>query len=174
VGDPLDSVDRVPRTLLVLRHGHAKRLPPTGGGDFERPLRPKGRRAITALQPVVALLDPDLVLSSPSARTRETVDGLALASDVDYLDPLYGADADELIDALREVSSHDEDPQTVLLVGHNPGVAQLVLELTGGEQLRGFPPAALAVLDVDVDDWWTVSPGCARLRSLHLPDDVHD
>ena len=38
-------------------------------------------------------------------------------------------------------------PNTVLLVGHNPGVHQLVLELTGGEQLPGFPPSALAVLD---------------------------
>ena len=42
-------------------------------------------------------------------------------------------------------------PATVLLVGHNPGVHQLVLELTGGEQLPGFPPSALAVLTLDVD-----------------------
>ncbi len=131
-----------------------------------------------ALRSVVGSLRPDLVLSSPSARTRETVQLLELSVEVDYADPLYGADADELIDALRELDADEADDggeaTTVLLVGHNPGVAQLVLELTNGEQLPGFPPAALAVLDLDVDDWWGVAPGCGHLRSLHLPEDPRE
>ena len=61
-------------------------------------------------------------------------------------------------------------PQTVLLVGHNPGVHQLVLELTDGDQLPGFPPSALAVLALDVDEWSEAETGVGRLTALHLPD----
>ncbi len=129
---------------------------------------------LAALAPKVRAYDPDLVLSSPSRRTRETVDRLELAAPVDYLDPLYGAEADELLDAVRELGARDEPPVTVLLVGHNPGVHQLVVELTGGERLPTFPPSALAVLRLDVADWWQADPACARLEALHLPDDPRD
>jgi phosphohistidine phosphatase len=169
-----DTVVGVPLQLLVLRHGHAEHEPPAGGDDTERPLRAKGRRSVEALAPKVRGLGPDLVLSSPSRRTRETVERLLLAAPVDYLELLYAADADELLDAVRELSARDGDLQTVLLVGHNPGVHQLVLELTGGEQLPGFPPSALAVLALDVDDWWQVDSGTGRLVALHLPEDPRD
>ena len=161
--------------LLILRHGHAEQqLPASGEGDVERPLRSKGRRLVTTLSPVVQSAGLDLVLSSPSRRTRQTVDALLLTAPVEWLEPLYGADADELLDAVRELSAREEPPESVLLVGHNPGVHQLVLELTGGEQLPGFPPASLAWLDLDIDEWWQASTGSGRLRSLHLPEDPHD
>ena len=135
----VDTLPGVPLQLLVLRHGHAQHEPPPGGDDFARPLRPRGRRALGELAPTVQALDPGLVLSSPSRRTRETVECLELSAPVDYQEPLYAGDADELLDAVRELSARDHPPDTVLLVGHNPGVHQLVLELTGGEQLPGFP-----------------------------------
>ena len=123
---------------------------------------------------MVQALAPGLVLSSPSARTRESVECLALVAPVEYRDPLYAADADELLDAVRELSALDDPPDTVLLVGHNPGVHQLVLELTGGEQLPGFPPSALAVLALDIDDWSAADTGVARLTALHLPEGPKD
>jgi phosphohistidine phosphatase len=129
---------------------------------------------VTALAPVVQAAGPDLVISSPALRTRQTVAALLLAAPVDYLDPLYAADADELLDAVRELSNRDDEPESVLLVGHNPGVHQLVLELTGGEQLPGYPPATLAALDLDIDDWWQAGTGTGRLVSLHLPEDPRD
>jgi phosphohistidine phosphatase len=165
---------RVPLQLLVLRHGHAEQDPPAGGRDFDRTLRAKGRRMLAALAPKVRALDPDLVLSSPSRRTRETVEQLQISARVDYLEPLYEADADELLEAVREASGDDEPYETVLLVGHNPGVHQLVLELTGGQQIPGFPPSALAVITLDVDEWWQASTGSGRLTALHLPDDGQD
>lgn len=161
----------MPLQLLVLRHGHAEHEPPSaGGGDFARPLRPKGIRLVGALAPRVRGLSPDLVLSSPSTRTRETVERLDLSAPVEYLEPLYAADADELLDAVRELSTRPTPPQTVLLVGHNPGVHQLVLELTDGDQLPGFPPSALAVLALDIDQWSDAETGVGRLTALHLPD----
>ena len=170
-----DTVNRVPLQLFVLRHGHAEHEPPAaGGGDIARPLRAKGIRLVGELAPTVRLLNPDLVLSSPSLRTRETVECLHLAAPVAYLEPLYAADADELLDAVRELSAREIPPQRVLLVGHNPGVHQLILELTGGEQLPGFPPSALAVLALDVDDWSQADTGAGRLTALHLPGDPRD
>ncbi len=164
----------MPLQLLVLRHGHAEHEPLPGGDDFSRPLRRRGRRTLTALAPAVQALAPDLVLSSPSRRTRETVECLNLTAPVDYLDSLYAADVDDLLAAVRELAARDEPPAVVVLVGHNPGVHQLVLELTGGEQLPDFPPSALAVLALDVDDWFAVDTGAARLAALHLPSDRKD
>jgi phosphohistidine phosphatase len=164
----------VPLQLLVLRHGHAEQEPPPGGRDFDRSLRGKGRRTLAALAPKVRALDPDLILSSPSQRTRETVEHLQISARVDYLEPLYEADADELLDAVREASGNGESYETVLLVGHNPGVHQLVLELTGGQQLPGFPPSALAVIELDIDEWWQAATGSGRLTALHLPEDGQD
>jgi phosphohistidine phosphatase len=129
---------------------------------------------LEAVGPKVRALEPDLVLSSPSRRTRETVEQLQISARVEYLEPLYEADADELLEAVREASSDDEPYETVLLVGHNPGVHQLVLELTGGQQIPGFPPCALAVITLDVDEWWQASSGSGRLTSLHLPEDGQD
>lgn len=161
----------MPLQLLVLRHGHAEHAPPPSGGDLARPLRPKGRRLVTALGPTIRALHPDLVLSSPSRRTRETVEQLELSAPVDYLEALYFGDGDELLDAVRELSTRDEPPTTVLLVGHNPGVHQIVLELTGGNQLPGFPPSALAVIELDVDHWSQAESGVGRLTAMHLPND---
>jgi phosphohistidine phosphatase len=129
---------------------------------------------LAALAPKVRALEPDLVLSSPSKRTRETVDHLQISAPVDYLEPLYEADADELLEAIREASGRDQAYETVLLVGHNPGVHQLVLELTGGQQIPGFPPSAMAVIELDVEDWWQASTGSGRLTALHLPEDGPD
>jgi phosphohistidine phosphatase len=81
---------------------------------------------------------------------------------------LYGADADELLEHLREL---DSDVTTALLIGHNPAVHHLVLELTAGERVPGFAPATLAVLDLDVDGWAESASGTGRLLSLHIPDE---
>jgi phosphohistidine phosphatase len=99
---------------------------------------------------------------------------LNLAAHVDYLEPLYSGDVDDLLDAVRELATREDPPATVLLVGHNPSVHQLVLELTGGEQLPGFPPSALAVLTLDVADWYAADTGAAQLTAVHLPGDHQD
>ena len=164
----------MPLQLLVLRHGHAQQEPPPGGSDVDRPLRTRGRRALTALAPTVQALAPDLVLSSPSRRTRETVACLNLTAPIEYLEPLYAGDVDDLLDAVRDLAAREEPPATVLLVGHNPSVHQLVLELTGGEQLSGFPPATLAVLTLDVAGWDAADTGVAHLTAVHLPGDRQD
>jgi phosphohistidine phosphatase len=156
--------------LLILRHGQAGNAP-AGSGDVDRPLTASGRLAVTALRAVVERLDPDLVLCSSALRTRQTVEALDLDPGVPVdLEPgLYGADADEMLEQIRAV---DDDVATVLLVGHNPGVLQLVIELSDGEPMPAFRPATLAVLELDADRWSEAGPGAGHLVSMHVPDEA--
>ncbi len=119
---------------------------------------------------------PELVLCSSARRTRETLELLQPALEgvpARIEDELYGADASALLDRLRRVEAHVD---AVMLVGHNPGLQDLALDLTGGgdeaavAQLHTkFPTAALATLDLGTIDWNELGPRRASLTSLVLP-----
>ena len=119
---------------------------------------------------------PSLVLCSSSARTRETLDGLlpALGSPEVLVERgLYEASAGGLLSRLREVPGTAD---SVLLIGHQPAVQQLALELAGdGEQLARlrdkFPTAALATLLL-VDTWADLRSGCAELVDYVKPKEL--
>ena len=88
-------------------------------------------------------------------------------------DDLYGADADEVLRQLGEV---DRDIASVMIVGHNPGLHDLALELTGDgdeaaiAQLHSkFPTGALATLQLGPASWNELAPGQAYLANLVLP-----
>jgi phosphohistidine phosphatase len=165
------------RTLLVLRHAKSGWDDP-GLLDFERPLAPRGQRDAERLAAHLAAGPaPDLVLCSPARRTRETVDhvlaGLAPSPAVRFPDVLYGAATDELLALLRQIPA---DIGTVLLVGHNPGLQDLVILLAGEGDAAArrqvtvkFPTAALATLDLGTSSWAALQAGAARLDDLVVP-----
>ena len=116
--------------------------------------------------------------TSPAARTRETIDlvqqAWASPAKIDVRKALYLAESTQLIEELREAPS---DARTIMLVAHNPGLAELAhgLVARGDMKLRerlsqGLPTCALAVLDVDCEDWRDLSLHSARLVSLITPD----
>ncbi|MGY6019296.1 SixA phosphatase family protein [Streptomyces spinosirectus] len=165
------------RRLVVLRH--AKSAWPDGVADHERPLAPRGLRDAPAAGRALAEADclPDLALCSTALRARQTWE-LASAQwgtpPPVRRDPrLYGADATELLDVVHEVSAEVE---TLLLVGHNPGLEELVLDLAG-EDLDGaldevrakFPTSAIAVLAWHGPDWDALVPGTALLTTMLVP-----
>lgn len=148
------------RTLVVVRHakaGHAPGLP-----DSERPLTPGGERDARAageeIRRLVPGLTPGLVLCSPSVRTRRTAELLGLDAPVEIERDIYEAYPDDLLGVLRRT---DGAIASVVLVGHNPGVHELVAALTDAG-LDGFPPGAYAVIELDVP-WEDVAPGTGRL-----------
>ena len=117
------------------------------------------------------------MLCSSARRARDTLDALTPALgrdvDIDIDDDLYGADAADLLDRLRDIG---DDIASVMIVGHNPGLHDLALELTGDgdetaiSQLHTkFPTGALATLDVGPTGWNELVPGQAYLTSLVLP-----
>ncbi|UXY26212.1 SixA phosphatase family protein [Streptomyces sp. HUAS TT20] len=162
------------RRLVVLRH--AKSAWPEGVPDHQRPLAPRGRRDAPAAGRALVEADclPDLALCSTAVRARQTWE---LASDQWGTPPpvrhdrrLYAADAQDLLDIVREVPPEVE---TLLLVGHNPGLEELVLDLAGDglddalDQVRTkFPTSAIAVLAWHGTGWEALGPGTALLTSV--------
>ncbi|WP_344866217.1 histidine phosphatase family protein [Planomonospora alba] len=148
------------RTLIVLRHAKAAHVP--GLADAERPLTDRGERDARRIGEVLAGLGlrPDLVLCSPSVRTRRTAELAVPDGPVEYERDVYEAYADELLALLRRTGP---EVRTLLLVGHNPGVHELVMGLTARDGDPGFPPGAFAVIETD-DEWAELEAGRAVTR----------
>jgi phosphohistidine phosphatase len=168
------------RRLMLLRHAKSS-WDDSAVPDEQRPLAPRGQRAVGLLEQHLRAtrLSVGLVLCSPARRTRDTWDGvragLRSAPEVQFEPAVYGAGADELLEIVRRVDSRHT---AVLLVGHNPGLEELAgALLTDGKtealaRLReGFPTGALATLSVDVA-WSNLGSGDARLESFVRPRDL--
>ncbi|WP_330303000.1 MULTISPECIES: histidine phosphatase family protein [unclassified Streptomyces] len=165
------------RRLVILRH--AKSAWPTGVPDHERPLAPRGRRDAPAAGRALAEADclPDLALCSTAVRARQTWELAAeqwgTPPPVRLDERLYGADVPELLEAVREVP---DQVRTLLLIGHNPGLEELVLELAGDglddaldEVRTKFPTSAVAILAWHGSSWQELAPGTALLTDMTVP-----
>lgn len=159
------------RDLLILRHAKASR---DAGPDHERPLTRRGRKDASRIARWMLTNDlvPDCVLASPSRRTRETaelvLDEMGLAADVPRWDErAYLADVPTLLELIARAPA---EARRVLVVGHNPGLEELVRHL-GGETAREpakgkfFPPCALAHLRV-ASGWEGLGAGGAPVRTI--------
>ncbi|MFE0798937.1 SixA phosphatase family protein [Streptomyces sp. NPDC058812] len=169
-----------PRRLVVLRH--AKSARPAGVADHDRPLAGRGRRDAPAAGRTLAQAGrlPDLALCSTALRARQTWE-LASAQwgtppSVHYEARLYAAGVPELLEVVREVPA---DIETLLLVGHNPGLEELVLALAGDalddtlDRVRAkYPTSAIAVLDWHGTTWRALAPGAALLTAMTVPRGV--
>lgn len=166
------------RELLVLRH--AKSDHGLGLVDFDRPLNQRGQKAARRMgQWLGQLLKGTTgcrVICSPAMRTRETAQLLLEAMGYDGLEiqwqqAIYEASRQQLLALLATLPA---DARRVLLIGHNPGLEELLLWLVGGrlvvpEGVKLLPTAALAWLELP-QDWCLLKPGCARLRLLMRPE----
>lgn len=162
------------KTLLLLRHASAA----AGADDHARPLSQKGRAEarIIADKLVEAGHSPRLILTSDAARTAETAfaveDRLRLAGaapDVREESTLYLASAETLLDHIELAGTEIAE---ILVVAHNPGIAELAHDLSRGklgDVIRGFPPATLALFLYDGDDWADLSPARLTLAAVLTP-----
>lgn len=168
------------RRLLVLRHAKSSWDDP-GLRDHDRPLAARGRRDLPRLAAELRrrALDVEVVLCSSARRARDTLTGvrpaLPEAVSVRVDERLYGAGAPELLALLRLLS---DEVGTVMLVGHNPGLEDLlhVLVRTGTpealSQLRTkVPTGALAELRLP-GTWQQLRPGGGELVSMVVPRDL--
>jgi phosphohistidine phosphatase len=153
----------------ILRHAKSSWDDPSLA-DHERPLAPRGRKAAKRMGRWLAVRDvhPDLVLCSTAVRARATLDlvGIGLrVPTVEIEEALYHASAATLLERLAMLPPAIE---SVLLIGHNPGLHALVC-LLAPPGPGGFPTGALADLRLAIDTWQALDRGCARLESLVLP-----
>ena len=157
------------REWLLLRHAEAM---PAGADsrDSERPLSAHGEAQARAAGAWLAEHDavPGALLCSPARRARMTADALSTSLRVptpQWLPAIYQATPGEL---LSLIENHAPEAHRVLLVGHNPGLEQLLALLTEGrsDRARGMPPATIAWIELDDG---APEPGHGRLRALWSP-----
>ncbi len=157
------------KRLWLLRHAKSSWDDP-GLADHDRPLAPRGEKAAGRIARWASdnALQPDLVLCSTARRARATFDLTVHAlgdPEIRFEDGLYHAWAADLLVRLSAIGA---GYGAVLLIGHNPGLHNLVglLAPPGPED---FPTGALAELELTIDTWAEVSEGCGRLERLVLP-----
>jgi phosphohistidine phosphatase SixA len=154
------------REIVILRHAQAE--PHETRDDFARRLTAKGRGECAAVREHFAQqrVAFDRVLCSPAARALETARAV-LGDDarIDEVPAIYEATPGTLIDVLEQALASPR----VLLVGHNPGLEQLVALLVEGrsEDFRGLPTAGVARLTLPADT--ALEPGIARLADFWSP-----
>jgi phosphohistidine phosphatase len=166
-------------TLYLLRHAKSSWDDPARA-DHDRPLAPRGVRAARRMGEHLreAGVAPDLVLCSSAVRARQTVELVAPAlghADVQFEEALYAAASDQLLERLRAVP---EAVGSVMLVGHNPGLQDLALDLAGSggklPQLAAkLPTGALAVLRTRWA-WAALAEADAELVDLVVPRALAD
>lgn len=167
------------RTLMLLRHAKSD-WDSDAADDFERPLAERGRKAAERMGAWMRqhVSVPDYVISSPAVRARETVGILCEtlgrdASQVVYEDSLYLADAGELLSLVR---GFPDEAKIVMLIGHNPGMEELLVYLCG-ENLptaangKLLPTATLAQIAV-VAAWRDIRRNSCRLIAITRPKEL--
>jgi phosphohistidine phosphatase len=156
------------RTLVILRH--AKAATPEGVLDFDRPLSARGQADAAAAGAWLVQRDlvPELVLCSPSRRTRETWHALAqalpVAPEVRYEKLIYAASLDDLFEVVRSAAP---EAATVLIIGHNPGLSQLSIALDRDNADRDGLRTSAAAVHTWHGDWSDCDPGTGTLTSTH-------
>lgn len=147
------------KTLLLLRHAKSswkdEKL-----SDFERPLNSRGRKAAEMMGSVFQdkELAPDLVLSSSALRARETTEivmrSAKLRTDLRFDERIYEASASRLLEVIGEI---EKGIRSVLIVGHNPGMEELVLAMTG--ETATMSTATLASITFKASNWNALENG---------------
>jgi phosphohistidine phosphatase len=171
------------KTLILMRHAKSAwdkaDLP-----DIERPLSPRGRKAAPLMGARLkkAGYRPDVVLCSTAVRARETLEllvpDLPKKAKVQHLKELYMAVPREMLNIIAKVP---DSAETVMVIGHNPGLGSLAGWLAGegdsellSKVRRKFPTAAAAVITFDVPRWAEVAGEGGTLTAFLRPRDGDD
>jgi phosphohistidine phosphatase len=154
------------KKLLLIRHAKAGSH---NISDFERPLTDKGLNdaALMAGKLKTAELIPEYVLTSPALRTKTTADIFIKTLDIPHKGKdkaIYEANTHTLLNVINHLP---DDYSFVALVGHNPGISQILYELTG--EIRDMPPAATALIGFDFDEWEMVHSDTGKLAWYDSP-----
>ncbi|MCB9423397.1 MAG: histidine phosphatase family protein [Ardenticatenaceae bacterium] len=161
------------KTLLILRHAKSS-WDNAQLTDYERPLNSRGKQDAPLMGKLLREQDlvPDLIITSSAERALATAEAVALAGgyeqEIRATRSFYHADPDAYIDVLRQL---DDSLERVMVVGHNPGMEELLEELTGlWEQM---PTAALAQIALPINHWHEFEDGTTgELVNLWRPKEL--
>ncbi len=167
------------KTLYLLRHAHTEPAAPPLMSDHERILSPQGVHDAERLAAFMKQEDifPDFVISSSAVRTLQTArtlfgnllkkEGLKIESH--FARDLYQAPADELLNHIRSIN---DNVSTLLVVAHNPGIAELAHFLSRGtlaDFTTEYKPCTMTWLTADVESWKDLSAADTRIKKVFVP-----
>lgn len=141
--------------------------------DFDRPLADRGRRDAPRIGKAIRKKGriPDLIISSPAARARETIEAVVKSAGLEagpqFEETIYGAEAADLLKLIRGLP---DSSSSVLLVGHNPTFEHLLARLAATDE--HMPTAALACIEFQIDHWEDVDDGQGKLVWFVTPKDL--
>jgi phosphohistidine phosphatase len=160
------------KTLLVLRHAKSS-WENSELSDFDRPLNARGLEAIQLIgRELYNLnLETDLILSSPAKRAKQTAilvkESGGISGEIQYEESIYEASVMKLLHLVSEIGDKFD---VVLLVGHNPGLEELIRVLTG--RIQVMPTATLAKLDLNIKSWSETAAKCGSLDLAITPKEL--
>jgi phosphohistidine phosphatase len=170
------------KLLGLFRHAKSDWQDPRSR-DFDRPLNKRGRKGAEIMGRHIRDhgIRWERTIASPAIRCAETVEiaaeaaGRPVAAMWDRR--IYLASSATLLDLLRE---QEGDPKSILMVGHNPGLEDLIFDLVpddGSSPLRDaveikFPTATYAVLELDIERWAELADKAGKLVHLTRPRDL--
>ena len=159
------------KKLLVLRHAKSSWAKPELA-DFDRPLNERGVLAAPFMGSLMTSegLIPELIVSSPAERAKHTAElvkeGGGMKTEIHFEHRIYEASPQTLLQVASEV---DPELISIMIVGHNPGIEGFIRLLTG--VVEAMPTAALAEIDLEIDEWRAITAGCGKLIRVFRPKD---
>ncbi|WP_037311667.1 SixA phosphatase family protein [Ruegeria halocynthiae] len=161
------------RTLILTRHAKSS-WNGISVSDHDRPLNKRGRKSAPAIAGWLRENGwlPDEVLSSTSARTRETWDRMGLQADkVCFHRTLYHAESEDMLIKLSGATE-----PTVLLLGHNPGIAtfasRIVRQAPDHVRFQDYPTCATTVIRFDFDNWADIKWHSGDVQGFTIPREL--
>ncbi len=161
------------KSLLILRHGKSS-WKDTDLDDHDRPLNKRGKRDAPRMGQLLReeQLLPDLIVCSSAKRTWRTAELVAEAAgyrgETRITGEAYEASVPKL---LALIQSFPDSAQRVLLIGHNPGLEELLEQLTG--EYHPLSTAALAQLHIPREGWCEINSDTrADLQHLWQPREL--
>lgn len=165
------------KTLYLLRHAKSS-WKKEEVSDRDRPLKKKGRIQADAMSDHLAALipPPQVIRCSPAVRTRETLDYFlelwaVPKESITYSDSLYLAELDAIE---SEISSLPDDAEIAMVVGHNPGLTDLVQQWNAskGSSVNSLRTCGFVQMDFQTDSWSEVSSVLGETKLDLRPKDL--
>lgn len=147
--------------------------------DFDRGLNNRGRKGAQVIGEHIRDhgVQWETMLASPAARVKQTIEAAFPHADPQWVEQLYLASGETILDTVLHEAG---DADCVLVIGHNPGLQEVLFELIDpknenalfDEASAKFPTAAFAVLECDIEDWTKLMKGCGTLVHFARPRDL--
>ncbi|MFD0764161.1 SixA phosphatase family protein [Mucilaginibacter lutimaris] len=157
------------KKLLLIRH--AKATHESGFADFERPLTDKGfqQAELMAARLQANSIQPQILVASPALRTLATANVfsqvLGLPNAITNK-TIYDASESAL---LKVIEGLPQDKDFIALVGHNPGISQVLYYLSGA--IKEVPPCSVALIEFELDTWAEIYEATGKLTFYDTPKD---